>query len=420
MQDFNETIATLQDFDRSLQKYADLALHVGINLKEQEGLIISVNEFGLPLARIISAKAYAMGAKHVELVFNDDPIVLGRYKNARESVFDHFPEWKSNTFVSMYEDHYHHLFLSAPDPELLKGIPGERIARDQRSVSASMEKAIHYRITGRTKWSILAVPSPAWAKMVFPDLAPQDAVSSLWEKIFAATRVFEEDPVAAWREHDERLKKYKDFLNGHSFEKLLFSAPGTELEVCLAEDHLWMGGSKESASGDRFVANIPTEEVFTTPFGRKVNGTVRSTKPLSLNGNIVEDFRFVFKDGKVVEFDAAKGKETLALLLGNDSGSSYLGEVALVPFHSPISDTGLLFNNTLFDENASVHFALGRAYPYAMKNGTDLAPEQLLRKGANHSLIHVDFMAGSPKMRITACAKNGSRVDLFEAGDWCF
>jgi len=283
-----------------------------------------------------------------------------------------------------------------------------------------MSPATKYRMTGQTKWCIAAVPSEAWALSVYPDESVETAMDLLWDKIFDATRVSEKDPVEAWKVHDQNLKKYKNYLNDQQFEKLVFTAPGTALEIGLADEHYWMGGSKQSLAGIPFVANIPTEEVFTTPHRYRVNGTVKSTKPLSHNGKLVEDFGFTFEDGKVVDYYAAKGKEVLDAMLGNDEGARYLGEVALVQNDSPISNTGILFNNTLFDENASVHLALGRAYAYAMQNGSNLTQEELEAKGANFSLIHVDFMIGGPEMEIVAYTKTGETVKLFSAGNWTF
>lgn len=405
---------------KELEKYADLAVNVGINLKPNEGLIIGGNVSGLPLAREIMKKAYAAGAKHVEFMLGDDEMVLARYNNAKDYVFENYPEWKVNMLIAMYEDNYHHLFISAPNPELLKDIPGDTVAKDQKTASMAMAPAMKYRMTGKTKWSIVAVPSPDWALSVFPELDVESATDALWEKIFDATRVSENDPVEAWKQHDNNLKKYKNYLNEKQFEKIVLNAPGTDLEIHLADEHFWMGGSKKSLGGDDFVANIPTEEVFTTPHRLKVNGILKATKPLSLNGKLVDDFGFTFKDGKVVDFYAGKGKEVLERLMDNDEGAKYLGEIALVQNDSPISNTGILFNNTLFDENASVHLALGRAYAYAMRNGSDLTQEELEAKGANFSLIHVDFMVGGPEMEITAFEKDGSVVKLFEKGNWVF
>lgn len=410
----------MRDLSKALEKYADLAVNVGINVQPNEGLIITANASGLPLAREVMKKAYAAGAKHVEFMMNDDAMTLARYNNAKDYVFENYPEWKVELLIKLYESNYHHLYIIAPDPELLKDIPGEKVAVDQKTASTAMSPAQKYRMTGQTKWCIAAVPSEAWAKSVYPEMTTEDAIDALWDKIFDATRVSMDDPVEAWNQHDMNLKKYKNYLNDKQFDKLVFTAPGTELEIGLADGHYWMGGSKLSHAGDAFVANIPTEEVFTTPHKFKVNGTVRSTKPLSHNGKIVDGFGFTFKDGKVVEYFAEKGKEVLDVMLGNDDGAKYLGEVALVQNDSPISNTGILFNNTLFDENASVHLALGRAYAYAMQNGSNATQEELEERGANFSIIHVDFMIGGPEMEIVAYSKDGEATQLFTKGNWTF
>ena len=410
----------MKDYTNELEKYASLIVNVGINVTPNQGLIINANESGLPLAREVMKQAYAAGAKHVEFMMSDDAMSLARYNNAQDYVFENFPEWKVDLIVKLYEDNYHHLFISAPDPELLKDIPSEKVAIDQKTISAAMSPATRFRMTGQTKWCIAAVPSIAWAKSVYPEASEEVAMEALWEKIFDATRVSTPDPVAAWQQHDENLKKYKNFLNDKNFDKLVFTAPGTELELYLADDHFWMGGSKLSHADESFIANIPTEEVFTTPHKFKVNGTVKSTKPLSHNGKLVDDFGFTFKDGKVVDYYAGKGKEVLDDLLANDEGAKYLGEVALVQNDSPISNTGILFNNTLFDENASVHLALGRAYAYAMRDGSNLSLDELEAKGANFSLIHVDFMIGGPEMEVVAFEKDGSSMQLFSKGNWTF
>lgn len=410
----------MNNFEKNLEKYAELALSVGINLKEKEGLYLVGNMDTLPLVRKIIKKAYEMGAKHVEFQFSDDEMTLIRYNHGKDYIFDEFPEWKVDSMEQMYKDNYHHLAITAPNPELLKDIHGDLVARNQKTASKATAHLMEYRMTGYTKWCIIAMPSAAWALSVYPELEEQEAIEKLWTKVFAATRVDQEDPISAWREHDKSLKKYRDYLNETQFEKLVFHGPGTDLEVYLAEDHFWMGGSKESQKGDAFVANIPTEEVFTTPHNRKVNGTLKATKPLSLNGKIVDDFGFTFKDGKVVDFYAKKGYEVLEKLMENDEGAKYLGEVALVQDDSPISNTKILFNNTLFDENASVHFALGKSYPYAMQNGDNLTQEELEAKGANFSLIHTDFMVGGPELNITAYGKDGNKVELFKDGNWTF
>lgn len=410
----------MNNFQHNLEKYAELAVKVGINLKEKEGLIVTGNADTLPLARLVVKKAYEAGAKHVEFQLNDDEMSLMRFKFGKDYVFESFPEWKVDSLEAMYKDNYHHIFILASDPELLKDIDGEVVAKSQKSASQAMAPVMKYRMTGITKWNIIAMPSIPWAKSVFPDLSDDEAIDKLWENIFAATRVDQDDPVKEWEIHDKNIKKYRNFLNEKQFDKLVFKGPGTDLEVYLAEDHFWMGGAKESQAGHSYVANIPTEEVFTTPHRLKVNGTLKATKPLSLNGKLVENFGFTFKDGKVIDFYAEKGYDVLEKLLQNDEGAKYLGEVALVQDDSPISNTGILFNETLFDENASCHFALGRAYAYAMRNGSNMTQEELSAKGANFSLIHVDFMVGGPELDIIAYESNGNVVQLFKDGNWVF
>lgn len=410
----------MNNFQKNLEKYAELAVKVGVNLKEKEGLIISGPTASLPLARLIMKKAYEIGAKDVEFQLRDDEMALIKYNYGKDYVFENYPQWRVDSLESMYKDNYHHIFILASDPELLKDVDGQIVAKNQKTASQAMAHVMEYRMNGFTKWNIIAMPSGPWAKSVFPHLNEEAAIEKLWENIFAATRVDQDDPVKAWKIHDKNLKKYKNFLNEKQFEKLLLKGPGTDLEVYLADDHFWMGGAKESQAGHLYVANIPTEEVFTTPHRLKVNGSLKATKPLSLNGKLVDGFGFTFKDGRVVDFYAEKGYEVLEKLLENDEGAKYLGEVALVPDDSPISNTGILFNETLFDENASVHFALGRAYAYAMRNGSNMTQEELQEKGSNFSLIHVDFMVGGPEMDIVAFEKDGTRVQLFKDGNWVF
>lgn len=410
----------MDNFNRNLEKYAELAVKVGINLKEKEGLIISGSVDTLPLARLMMKEAYKLGAKDVSFQLDDDEMSLIRFENGKDYVFENFPKQKVDFLESMYEDNYHHIFIKSPDPELLKNIDGEIVAKSQKSASEAMADVLKYRMTGITKWNIVAVPSIPWAKSVFPELEDDKALEKLWEKVFQATRVDQENPIEAWEIHDKNIKKYRNFLNEKKFEKLVLKGPGTDLEVYLADGHFWMGGSKESQAGDSYVANMPTEEVFTTPHRLKVNGTLKATKPLSVNGNIIDGFGFTFKDGKVEDFFAEKGYEVLERLMNNDEGAKYLGEVALVQDDSPISNTGILFNNTLFDENASVHFALGRAYAYAMVDGSNMSDEELNERGANFSLIHVDFMVGGPELNIMAYEQDGTEVQLFKDGNWVF
>ncbi|MDO4799283.1 MAG: aminopeptidase [Bacillota bacterium] len=403
-----------------LQKYADLVLKVGINLQPNQGLVLNFTKDSLDLARLIVAKAYAMGAKHVVTMFGDDEFTLARYKNADAKVFENFPPYLVEMYKNLYLDDYHHLFLASPNPKLLSSVDPKIVATDSKTSGVAMADVQKYRMTGHTKWCIAAVPCEAWAISVFPDLDPQDAIDRLWEKVLDAMRVSRPDPIAAWEEHQKNLSKYRGYLNEQKFKSLHFQSPRTDLVVELAEDHHWMGGGKDSLAGEMFVANIPTEEVFTTPHRLRVNGHVEATKPLSLRGQLIEGFGFTFKDGAVTDFHAEQGYEVLKQLIETDEGARRLGEVALVQHDSPISNTGILFNNTLFDENASIHLAFGKAYSYAMENGAQCSEEELKARGANDSVVHVDFMIGSSDMTVTAERHNGETVTLFQDGNWVF
>ncbi|MDA3847176.1 MAG: aminopeptidase [Vallitaleaceae bacterium] len=410
----------MTDFQKKLQKYAELAVKVGVNLKEKESILITGNEATLPLVRLITAEAYKAGAKNIEFMLTDEDMTIARYENGRDYVFEEYPQWKIDAIEAMYIDGYQHMAVIATNPDLLKNIDSELVGKDSKVRSTATYPLMAYRMNGFTKWTIVAMPSEAWATKVFPEATPDEAIGLLWENIFTATRIDQEDPVAAWQKHNAFLKDKEAFLTSKQFEKLVYKGPGTDLEVYLGINHTWEGGASESTKGVDFMPNMPTEEVFTTPHYKKVNGTLKATKPLSYQGKLVEDFGFTFKDGKVVDYYAARGKEVLDNLVNTDDGSCYLGEVAIVPFDSPISNTGILFSNTLFDENASCHFALGMSYSKTFENGQNLSKEELEKLGANDSKIHVDFMVGSEELEITAYTKDGEAFKLFEKGNWAF
>lgn len=404
------------NLQENLKKYAELIVKVGLNLKAGDNLQISVNQWGLDLARLVADAAYEIGVGDVVLHFNDEGITRSFYDKAKDVTV--FPDFKKNYMEALVENGYHRLVIDASNPSLLKGVDPEKISAASKARGKAMRKVMEYTMTNQVKWCIVAVPNPAWATSVFPDVSQEKAMEELWKNIFLATRVDQADPVDAWHKHDEMLKKHQDYLNEARFEKLLYKGPGTDLEVYLTEEHNWVGGSGESADGDVFFANIPTEEVFTMPHRDKVNGTLKATMPLALRGQLIEDFSFVFKDGKVVEFKAAQGQEVFQKLIETDEGAPYLGEVALVAHHSPISNTGVLFRNTLFDENASCHFAVGAAYSENIVNGESLTDEEKKAKGMNDSLIHVDFMVGSEDVTVTGVKKDGTEVVLLSGGDW--
>lgn len=406
------------NLEKNLDKYADLIVSTGLNIQPKDNLMIRFTVDGLELARKVARKAYERGAKDVELMFTDDQVALDRYLYAEDHAFESYPEYRVKYMKEMFEDNTHVLLLTAPNPDLLKPADPKRIGEYQKVLSLANKPNQKYTLENIVKWSIAAVPSDAWVKAVFPELPLEEGRDKLWQAVFDATRVSTDDPVAAWEAHDEALKVHETFLNEANFEKLLFEGPGTDLEVYLVDNHQWMGGSSHHSGGDRFFPNIPTEEVFTMPHADKVNGTLRATMPLSVRGQLVDDFHFTFKDGVVVDFDAGEGKQILQDLMDTDEGARRLGEVALVADNSPISNTGLLFKNTLFDENASCHFALGAAYAENLKGSRDRTEEENRALGANQSLIHVDFMVGSADVTVTGVKHDGEKVVLLQDGEW--
>lgn len=407
------------NFNQKLEKYAELIVKRGISLQPKDGLIIIFNLEGLDMVKLVAKQAYKQGVKHIEYQLNDDDLTLLRYQHGKDFVFEGVPQWKVNATENMYKQNYSIIRITAPNPQLLKNIDPELVAKDLKAAAASTADIQKYPMSGLTKWCIADVPSKAWAKLVFPDLSVADGIAKLWENIFLTARITD-DPIKAWDEHTAKLTKYIDYLNEKQFDTLRYIAPGTDLTVGMPQNHIWEGGAAyHEASQTSYLPNIPTEEVFSMPHHAKVNGTLKATKPLSLRGQIIDGFGFTFKDGKVVDFYAETGYETLEKLLNTDDGARSLGEIALVPDDSPISNTNLLFYNTLFDENASCHFALGRAYPGCVENGPQLSKEELLAAGGNHSLIHVDFMVGSKDLQITGY-KDSKAHSIFENGNWAF
>ncbi|NLE84469.1 MAG: aminopeptidase [Chloroflexi bacterium] len=404
--------------NNNLEKYADLIVNIGLGLHEGDKLNIRMSEHSLPLARLVSKKAYQKGVSDVRLEFSDDTITLDRYLHAGDAAFESYPEYQVDFLENLFKDNYNVLNLFAPNPDLLKPADPARIAQWQRVAGKASKRIQHYTMQNEVKWCITAVASPAWAAAVFPELPEDEAMQMLWENIYMATRVDQPDPVAAWEEHDLKLKQHRKYLNEARFESIRYQGPGTDLMVGLVKNHVWEGGSGFSQKGDRFFPNIPTEEVFSMPDADRVDGTLRATMPLSVRGQIVDKFHFTFKDGKVVDYDAEVGKQILDDLLDMDEGAKRLGEIALVADNSPISNTGILFKNTLFDENASCHFALGAAYSENLEGANERSEEDNRKLGMNNSLIHVDFMVGSKDVTVTGIKDDGSEVVLLKDGDW--
>jgi aminopeptidase len=408
----------MQTFEQKLERYAELAVHVGVNVQDKQTLVILAPIETAPFVRLLTKAAYKAGAKHVYFDWSDGELTRIKYQMAPEEAFSEFPMWKARGFEEMAKDNAAFLYIDAEDPDLLKGIDPNRIATANKTSKIAMQAYRNYTLSGTVSWSIVSVPTRAWAQKVFPDLEEQAAISRLWELIFKVTRADQPDPVQAWQEHLQQLEKRREYLNNMRFKALHYKAPGTDLSVELPEKHLWLGGGLRNGQGTLFVPNLPTEEVFTLPKKDGVNGVVTSTKPLSYNGTLIENFSFTFENGKIVKFTAEKGYETLKKLLETDAGSQYLGEVALVPHNSPISESNVIFFSTLFDENASSHLAIGAAYPTTLQGGTRMTQEELQQNGANSSLSHVDFMIGSAEMDIDAETHDGTRIPLMRNGSW--
>ena len=410
----------INEFNKNLVKYAQLAVKVGINIQENQFLFIQTTTDGLQLAREITKIAYENGAKQVFVDISDDEITRLRYELAPGDSFDYFPQWKSDEKIKLAEQGAAFISIVSQSPDLLKGIESSRIAAFQKAAGTALSTYRQYIQSDKVAWTVIAAPSPDWAAKVFPQLPAEEQVLALWNAIFEATRVTSNDPVTAWKKHNDNLHTKVDYLNGKKYKALHYTAPGTDLTIELPDKHLWCGAGSVNEQGTEFMANMPTEEVFTLPLRNGVNGIVSSTKPLSYGGNIIDNFQLTFKDGRIVEVKAAQGEEVLKNLIDTDEGSHYLGEVALVPHDSPISNSGLLFYNTLFDENASNHLAIGSAYAFNIDGGKTMTREELNAAGANESITHVDFMIGSADMDIDGILEDGTKEALFRNGNWAF
>lgn len=407
----------LNDF---LKKYAELSVRVGVNLQKGQTLVINSPIECADFVRLIAKEAYNAGAKDVHVEWNDEELTLIKFLNAPEESFSSFPKWKADGYEYLAKNDAAFLSISASNPELLKDVDSKRISEANKAKSIALKKYREYIMNSTVSWSVVSIPTRSWAKKVFSDLPEEKAMEKLWENIFKIVRVDKNSPLEAWSEHLNNLKNKVDFLNDKKLRKLHFLSKDTDLTIELPEKHLWAGGGEHNSKGTYFVANMPTEEVFTLPLKTGVNGKVKSTKPLNYSGNLIENFTLIFKEGKVVDFSAEKGYETLKKLLDTDEGSCYLGEVALVPYDSPISNSDVIFYNTLFDENASCHLALGEAYPTCLEGGSEMSSEELNKAGANISLTHVDFMIGSADLNITGETNSGEIVDIFKHGNWAF
>jgi aminopeptidase len=401
-----------------LDRLAEVAVKVGLGLREGQDLLMTAPAVALPLVRKIAEHAYRAGAGLVTPILSDEAVTLARYRFGHDAGFDRAASWLYDGMAKAFSANTARLAIVGDNPMLLSGEDPVRVARASKANSVAYQPALEKIVNFDTNWNIIAYPSPSWAKQVFPDVAEDIAVAKLADAIFAASRVDGDNAIAAWDKHNAVLRERTQWLNGQRFRELHYSAPGTDLTIGLAEGHEWEGGASSAKNGITCNANIPTEEVFTTPHCRRVSGRVVSSKPLSYQGTLIDNIAVRFEEGRIVEARASRGEEVLSKVLDTDEGARRLGEVALVPHSSPISKSGLLFFNTLFDENAASHIALGQCYSKCFIDGANLTTQQIVARGGNQSLIHIDWMIGSDKTDIDGIRDDGSRVPVFRQGEW--
>ena len=406
--------------EKLLKKYGRLIVSTGVHLKKDQLLVINAPIACADFARIIAREAYKVGARDVVIQWNDELFSKLRFEMAEDVVFQDVPNWRKSFYIDYAREDAAFVSILSSDPEIFKTIDPSRLSMAQQANAKALKEYRERLMSNKNAWCVVSIPTNAWAAKVFPEVSEEEAMELLWKAIFSAVRIdADSDPVENWEQHLLYLERARVFMNTHRFTKLHYkNSLGTDLWIELPEDHIWASGAEEVNGSWRFVANMPTEEVYTLPKAHGVNGTVYSTKPLNYNGVLIEDMVLTFKDGEVVSFEAKKGKEMLRQLLSTDAGSCRLGEVALVPKDSPISKSGILFYNTLFDENASCHLAFGKAYPTCLTNGADMSEEELEAADVNESLIHEDFMIGSDDLSIYGIDREGKETEIFSQGNF--
>ena len=413
------------DFDRMLRSYAGLTVKIGLNLQPRQRLLIigpvangGCSLEAAPLVRQITAAAYDAGARLVETLWGDEALLGARLLHAPRDSFDEFSAWLPRALVEHVEAGHAVLSIYANDPDQLKDYQPDLVHAVQQTTAKAVRPFREHISRNQTNWGVVAAASDAWAARVYPDLPPAEQITALWGAIERLCRLDQPDPIAAWETHLAELAARTDHLNAKHYTALRYTGPGTSLTIGLPTGHVWVGGRSASASGIRFAPNLPTEEVFTMPHKDNVDGTVRSTKPLSYGGTLIEGFSLTFAEGRVVDVTAEKGEAVLRRLVKMDGGAARLGELALVPHNSPVAQSGVLFYNTLFDENAASHVALGAAYKFTLRGGETMNDEEFDRAGGNRSATHVDFMIGSPELDVDGVLAGGVAEPLMRRGDW--
>lgn len=407
--------------EKMLRKYAELIVNTGIDVKEGDTLILNTPVECVELARQVVECAYQKGASDVVVRWSDDFVQRCKYKYAPEEMLDIIPKWFVESSETYIEKGASVLAIIAPNPEAFADVDPARVARAVRAKIAATAKESQRLMGHKNPWCGFSAPTKAWAKKVYPELSEADAINELWEDIFKVMRLDQEDSIKAWKTHTDEMAVATEFLNSHKFKELRFeNSLGTDLHVGLPEKHVWTNALVKNADGKSYIINMPSEEVLSSPEKTGVNGVVYSSMPLVYDGKIIDHFAMTFENGKVTDFSAEKGYDVLKSLLETDEGSSYLGEVALVSKDSPVAKTGALYYNTLYDENAACHLAVGRAYANNIKGGVEMSQEELTEAGANYSSIHVDFMIGTADMKVTGITREGDEVPVFIDGTWSF
>lgn len=407
-------------FDDALDAYAEVMVAIGLNLQPGQRLIVDAATEATPMVRRVAEHAYRRGARLVEVIWNDPWIDLIRYRHAPQGSLGELPAWRGDAYRSAGEEGDAVLHLRSYHPDLFDGEDPERIGAVQRATRELMRPYNELRDRQRVNWTIAACPGQAWADRVFPELPPEERLGRLWQAVFAAVRVDRTDPVAAWREHLAVLERARDHLQARRYRALRYRGPGIDLEIGLPDDHLWLHAEFLRAQGTPYIANLPTEEVFTSPHRERAEGVVTASKPLFYAGKRIEGMKLRFEGGRVVESGAERGAEMVHEILGSDEAAARLGEVALVPESSPIARSGLLFHNTLFDENAACHLALGRGFPFCLDGWQHRDATETVSAGINRSLTHVDFMIGSAGLDLDGVTGAGVEEPIMRAGEWAF